>query len=764
VTELGSVRDTDTRHSHAAGIARGASVLAGLTMLARILGLVRTLVFSQTVGATCLGTAYATANQVPNLVYELVLGGALASVMVPVLARSAERSATDPEAKAEVSQIASALLTWTLVLLVPLTLIVVVAAGPIAELLNPANPSANCVHADVVATTASMLRIFAPQAVLYGLSVVLFGLLQAYRRFAGYALAPLVSSLVLIASYLAFAPLGGGLPLGRLPVSAQLVLSAGATLGIAALVAVGLVPTLRLRLQLRPSLRFPPGIARRAGGLLLVGVAEMVVQEIANIAVIALANGRGETGALVIFGYASQVFNSLNAVLALSIVLSAFPVLSARDGSVFDRTLAGSTRAVLLVSCLGMAVTGAITIPAAHVLAKEPGQVSQLILAFALFAPGLAGVGVIANLSRALLALGRLKAAAAGLAGSGLLILVAQVVLAELAPARMVVGALALGNTIGSTGAAIPLVFATRRIRGKAAVQGVGRAALAGVAAGAVGAVIGAGISIVLPVSHKLLYAVVGAVAAGFAILAFGVVAFFLDDGDLREVMARLSRVTGARTSRHVADGSEEALFQAGDIQNPMQTLKLLVRYLGDLAAIFRQRTHDQILRMRANRQVRTMSLEDQYDRRESSGGASRTHFLSRRERQAAISIGILTGVGGGYAVFATSNQAGTVMLLVISLVFLVVGVEGTSLMHLIGRSAGTRSARHGRADKTLRRTREEEHPERAAPMLDAIPVAKPTLVPRNDGDGTGEGARIRTASLEDQWFAAGSADEAPLG
>ena len=55
-------------------------------------GLIRTLVFSQTVGAGCLGTAYVTANQVPNLVYELVLGGALTSAMVPVLARSAERA------------------------------------------------------------------------------------------------------------------------------------------------------------------------------------------------------------------------------------------------------------------------------------------------------------------------------------------------------------------------------------------------------------------------------------------------------------------------------------------------------------------------------------------------------------------------------------------------------------------------------------------------------------------------------------------------
>ena len=76
----------------AEGIARGAMVVASLTILSRILGLVRTLVFSQTVGASCLGTAYVTANQVPDLLYQLILGGALTSAMVPVLARSAERA------------------------------------------------------------------------------------------------------------------------------------------------------------------------------------------------------------------------------------------------------------------------------------------------------------------------------------------------------------------------------------------------------------------------------------------------------------------------------------------------------------------------------------------------------------------------------------------------------------------------------------------------------------------------------------------------
>jgi putative peptidoglycan lipid II flippase len=556
VTGVASARPEATGRPlrDAPGIARGAAVIGGLTVLSRIFGLVRTVVFAQTVGATCLGTAYATANQVPNLVYELVLGGALTSAMVPVLARSAERSATDPEQKAVVSQITSALLTWSVLILVPLTVIVIGVAGPVASLLNPVNPNAHCIRSDMIATTADMLRVFSPQVVLYGLSVVLFGLLQAYRRFAGYALAPLVSSLVLIASYLAFAPLGKGLPLSRLPVTAQLVLSVGTTLGIAALVLVPAVPTWRLHLRLRPVLRFPPGVGRRAGGLAMVGVIELVASDLWTLIVITLANGRGSTGALVLFNYANQVFSTLNAVLVLSIVLSVFPVLAARDGPTFDQASAGSTRAVVLAAWLGTALIAAVAVPAAHVLAKQPGQASQLITGFVMFAPGLVGMGVIANLSRVMLAIGRLKVAAVAVAASWLLSMAAMAILAELVPAHLVVAALALGTTIGQTAAAVPLVIITRRIRGPAAVHGIGRATLAGLAAAAAGAMAGAAVSNALPVSHKLLDAGVGTAAACCAIIAFGVVAFLLDDGDLRAGLVRLQQLLARlRLSRQQA-------------------------------------------------------------------------------------------------------------------------------------------------------------------------------------------------------------------
>ena len=370
--DLTGSANSDLAQRPATGIARGAALIGGLTVLSRLLGLARTLVFSQSIGASCLGAAYVTANQVPSLIYELVLGGALTTAMVPVLARSAARAASDPAERARVGQITSAMLTWSVLILVPVTLVIVAVAGPIALLLTPANANAQCAHAEVVATTRSMLQVFAPQAVLYGLSVVLFGLLQAYRRFTAPVLAPLVSSLVLIAAYLAFVPLDKGLPLARMPASAELVLSVGTTLGIAALVLVAIVPVWRLHLRLRPVLRLPSGVARRVGGLAIVGVIELIAIDLSNLVAIALANGRGATGAIVIFNYVGQVFNTMAAVLGGAIVISAFPALCARDGPVFDQTSAGSTRAVLLASWLGTAVIAAIAVPAAHVLAKQP--------------------------------------------------------------------------------------------------------------------------------------------------------------------------------------------------------------------------------------------------------------------------------------------------------------------------------------------------------------------------------------------------------
>src|SRR5579871_669253 len=105
------------------GIGRAAVMIGVITVLARLVGFGRQVVFAHTVGTTCLGTAYTTANMVPNIIYDIVLGGALSSVVVPVLAGPAGLRGARPEddgsdderpaaaAGAEARQIASALVS-----------------------------------------------------------------------------------------------------------------------------------------------------------------------------------------------------------------------------------------------------------------------------------------------------------------------------------------------------------------------------------------------------------------------------------------------------------------------------------------------------------------------------------------------------------------------------------------------------------------------------------------------------------------------------
>lgn len=546
--EAGETASTPKGSKITSGIVRGAFIVAVFTALSRVLGLVRTVVFAQTVGASCLGTAYTTANQVPNLIVELAIGGALAGAMVPVLARAAQASATDPEQKKQVEQISSALVTWTIVILLPATVLISAMAGPIAELLNPVNPNANCSHADMVNATRFMLVTFAPQILLYGFAVVLFGLLQAYKKFGAVSLSPVIGNVVVIAAYLLFASLDHNVPLAQTPLTAMLVLSIGTTMNIGMLVFVSAPSAWRLHLRWRLTLKFPPGVLRRASGLAFVGILEFIAADVYSVVTIDLANGHGNTGALVLSNYGNLVFTAICSVLPLAITTAAFPVLSATDGAEFDRTSAGSNRAVMLLACLSTAIMIAVTLPATHVLTDQADQVGPLAQSFLLYAPGVAGFAVVTNLSRVLFALNRLKWAAIGLVAQQLLPAALSFPLVLLAPPRLAVGALALASSVGQLAVCIPMVAATRRLRGPASVAGFGHATLAGIAAAAAGAAAGFAVTLVLPTGGTVFEVGVGFVATIVAIGVFGVVTYVLDPRDTRMALARLRRFARKRT------------------------------------------------------------------------------------------------------------------------------------------------------------------------------------------------------------------------
>ncbi len=476
----------------AKGVGAAAALIAALTLLARLAGLGRNLVFARTVGTTCIGDTYVAANTVPNIIFEIVAGGALASLVIPLL--SGAIASGDKE---RAQRTASSLLTWTILILAPVSGLIAIAARPLAEALLSGSTCGGAVELGT-----RMLLVFAPQVVLYGVGIVLTGVLQAHGRFAGPALAPLLSSVVVAIAYLLYR-LSAGVPesVEDLGTNAELVLSVGTTVGVVVLALVLLIPLRRTGLRLRPSLGFPAGVAPRVRRLAAAGIVTLAAQQIAVVVAIRLANDGAPAGTQVLYLLAMTVFLLPWGALAVPLATSAFPRLSASfehgDETAYRATLAPTSAAVLIACLLGSAVMIAAAEPAARIFVQGTGvpdselTVARLAGTIVAFAPGLAGYGLVAMLTRALYARGLWKQPTAAVVGGWILTVVADVGLAIALPDSARGVALAAGHSLGVLVAGIALIVVTVRCAGRDALGGLIRIAAAALLAVLVATVLG---------------------------------------------------------------------------------------------------------------------------------------------------------------------------------------------------------------------------------------------------------------------------------
>ncbi|MBG0567620.1 virulence factor MviN [Actinoplanes sp. NEAU-A11] len=513
-----------------AKIAGAAALITVLTVVARLAGFGRTFVFLSTVGHDDLGDIYNAANVIPNIVFELVAGGALASLVVPLLAGAV--TAGDHR---RVRAVTSALLTWVLLLLVPLAVLVALLAGPIAGLLPK-------VPADQQEVAASMLRVFAPQLPLYGIGIVLTGVLQAHHRFAWPVIAPLLSSVTVMGAYLAYAVIDGAkTDLPGLSTAGELTLSAGTTLGVVVLSLCLVIPVRRLRLRLRPALRFPAGDGRKAVQLGWAGAVTVGSQQVMLLVVVALT----ASGGLTLYNAAQTVFLLPWAVLAVPLATAVYPRLSSAaehgDEDSYREALASSARTVMLLAGVGAAALAVLAVPAAVLMQAKPAWPGIVG-----FAPGLFGYALFALLSRALYARGATRAAAFSTAAGWMVAAAAALAFQGLGEDRQVLG-LGLANSIGMTVLAVLLALAVRRHAGPGALAGLGRASLAAVVAGGAGALAGwgtvAGLEAAFWPTPGVFARLAEGMLGGVAVVAvFVAVAFVLDRRDLKPLVAVLRR------------------------------------------------------------------------------------------------------------------------------------------------------------------------------------------------------------------------------
>ncbi len=455
----------------AGSIAGAAGLIAVVTLVGRAVGLGRWLAFSHGVGVTCVGQVYGTANQVPNALYEIAAGGALAAVVVPLVSGYLNRGQEELA-----DRTASALVTWALTVLVPLALLVALLARPIAAALL--GPELECGD-QAVATAATMLTVFAPQVVLYGVGIVLSGVLQAHRRFLAAAAAPLLSSLVVIGVYLGYgAWVDPGVSLLETPPAALQLLAWGTTAGVVALSLPLLVPSWRAGVRLRPSWRFPPGTARRVGTLALAGLLAVAAQQVCVLITVRLANAAQGVGTINVYTYTQTAYLLPYAVLAVPLATAAFPRLTSTEAvSVLRRTL-------LSVAVAG--VVGAVALVAVRrevgslflALDAGSGQAGSQALralpeALAWYAPGLVGFALTALLSRALYARGSALAAGGAVAAGWLVAAVLPLLRlagTQVTPAESL-GTLGLGSSLGMSLTGILLIVLVRRSWGAAVTE-----------------------------------------------------------------------------------------------------------------------------------------------------------------------------------------------------------------------------------------------------------------------------------------------------
>ncbi|HLZ36856.1 MAG TPA: murein biosynthesis integral membrane protein MurJ [Mycobacteriales bacterium] len=345
-------------------------VMALGTIASRATGFLRTAVIAAALGGKLVADAYNVANTTPNIVYELLLGGVLTSVVVPLLVTARRRDPDGGEAYAQ------RLLTVVVVVLGGLSLVAVPAAPLVVDLYGSwASP-------DQQALAVTFARFFLPQIVFYGIGALIGGILNSRDRFAAPMWAPVLNNLVVIVTALLFLAVVVPDPTPADLTPAQVwLLGLGTTGGIVAQT-VALVPSLRaigFRLRLRFDWR-GVGLARagRLAGWVFVYVA---ANQIAYLVIVRLAtaaaapSGEGTASGFSPYQYAFLLFSLPHAIIAVSVITALLPELSghAADGRL-DLVRASLSQGLRLASVL--------LVPAGALCVALGPQIGVLVLGY----------------------------------------------------------------------------------------------------------------------------------------------------------------------------------------------------------------------------------------------------------------------------------------------------------------------------------------------------------------------------------------------
>ncbi len=383
----------DTVHSANRQIARAAGTVMAAFILSNLIGLIRGILILRGFGTGAEMEAFNTANRLAETLFNLVAGGALASAFVPTFTGFLAR-----KEKTQAGYLASAIANLVIIVLILVSAISAVFAPQIVRYLLAPGFVDEPAKFDL---TVQLLRVILPSVVIFGLSGLMMGILNANQIFLFPALAPSMYSVGIIFGVLVLSPEMGIFGLAW-----------GTVLGAALHMLVQVPSLIRLKFSYKPILGLENPAVREVGRLMLprlvgAGIVQLNFWVNTNLA------SRQPEGSLTAITTAFTLMMMPQALIAQAIAIASLPTFSAQVAlgkmDEMRSSLASTLRAVILLSLPSSIGLVLLREPIIRLLYQGGrfGDRSTELVAWALlwYAAGLVGHCVVEIVSRAFYAL-----------------------------------------------------------------------------------------------------------------------------------------------------------------------------------------------------------------------------------------------------------------------------------------------------------------------------------------------------------------------
>ena len=293
------------------GIAVAATLVAMSSLISRLLGVFRDRILASQFGAGTQLDIYYAAFRVPDLLFNLIVLGALSAGFIPIFS-GLVKNFTDPkkEDNQEAWLLAANVINLLSLFLLFFSLVGIIFAPQLVHLITPG------FSPDSQKATASLTRIMFLSPLFLGISGVLGGMLQSFRRFFIYSLAPIFYNLGIIAGALWFSN-WWGLP----------GLAWGVVFGAALHMLIQIPAVYALGFRHRFKINIRDKATQRIGRLMVPRTLSLAITQIDLLVTTIIASGL-VAGSLTVFNLANNLQSFPIGIFGVSFAIAAFPVLS----------------------------------------------------------------------------------------------------------------------------------------------------------------------------------------------------------------------------------------------------------------------------------------------------------------------------------------------------------------------------------------------------------------------------------------------------